>query len=68
MIKPDIVLKRKGIYDSRIPKERDAILKAIIVIAFLIIKCLVNHEFEAVPEGLATFCTLARFLLEPDGW
>ena len=66
MIKPDIVLKRKGIYNSRIPKERDAILIAIIVIAFL--KCLVNHEFEAVPEGLATFCTLARFLLESDGW
>ena len=65
MIKPDIVLKRKGIYNSRIPKEGDANLKAIIVIAFLSIKCLVNHEFETVPEGLATFCTLARFSL---GW
>ena len=40
-------------------------MKAIIVIAFLSIKCLVNHEFETVPEGLATFCTLARFSL---GW
>ena len=40
-------------------------MKPIIVIAFLSIKFLVNPEFEAVPKGLATFCTLARFSL---GW